>query len=121
MKKRGGFSLLELVVVLCIIAILMSVVSVRLTGRIGEARELAITTDMDILLSAGEMYAARYPNEMASSQAALVEKGCLKEALPSPVDGYSYKVQVEEERVYVALIKGDEVYEKGSFKAEKSS
>ena len=121
MKKRKGFSLLELVVVLCIIAILMSVVSVKLTGRVSEARALAIETDLQILVSGGEMYASRYPTQSANDQETLVCAGCLKERLESPIEGYTYQVEVANGQVRAWLAKGESIYEKGDFRAEKLS
>lgn len=119
--RRKGFSLLELVVVLVIIALLASVVGVRASGLLGEARQTRIDADLAMLLTAAEQFVQRYPEEEAQTQTALVEAGVLASTLESPVAGYAYSVTAGGEQATVSLKKGDEVYEQGDFRAERRS
>ncbi len=121
MRKRNGFSLLELVVVLVIIGILATLVSVRISGTLTEAQQTRIDADLAMLVTAGEQFAQRHPEETAATQSELVAAGVLAQTLESPVQGCAYSVRVGEGRVTAALKKGDEVYEKGDYRAEKTS
>ena len=62
--RRGGFSLIELLLVLVILAILAAVVVPKFTGRSDDARIAAAKTDiaqMETALDAFEVDAGRYP------------------------------------------------------------
>ena len=64
-SRRGGFSLIELLLVLVILAILAAVVVPKFTGRSEQAREAAAKTDiaqMETALDAFEVDAGRYPD-----------------------------------------------------------
>src|SRR5688572_29533444 len=63
-SRRGGFSLIELLLVLVILAILAAVVVPKFTGRSEQAKEAAAKTDiaqMETALDAFEIDAGRYP------------------------------------------------------------
>ncbi len=63
-RKRGGFTLLELIVVITIIGILASVVVVKTSGFAPRARRTAVDADIGNILQVAEsIYAAtgRYP------------------------------------------------------------
>lgn len=121
MKKRQAFTLLKLVVVLVIIGVLATLVSVHITGTLDEAQQTRIDADLTMLVTAGEQFAQRHPDDIAASQRDLVAAGVLAQAVESPIQGYTYDVHAASGAVKAALKKGDEVYEKGSYRAEKSS
>lgn len=118
---RKGFSLLELIVVLAIIGVLVTIVGVRLGNTLSEARQTRIDADLAILLTAAEQFCDRYPNDMATDQAALVQAGVLAAEIESPLVGYRYSVFAGENRATVALKKGEEVFEQEDYRAECSS
>ena len=63
-SRRGGFSLIELLLVLVILAILAAVVVPKFTGRSDDARISAAKADiaaMELALDAFEIDAGRYP------------------------------------------------------------
>ena len=63
-SRRGGFSLIELLLVLVILAILAAVVVPKFTGRSEDARKSAAMADiaaMEVALDAFEIDAGRYP------------------------------------------------------------
>ncbi|MDO4281084.1 MAG: prepilin-type N-terminal cleavage/methylation domain-containing protein [Peptococcaceae bacterium] len=120
MKKRAkGFTLLELIVVLLIVGIMGALISVKASPNITQAQTLRIDSDLEILLVACEQ--ASMAGETIDTQAALVRAGFLQEALESPVHGYEYAVEAAPGEARAALKKGDEVYEKGDYLAEKIS
>lgn len=121
MDKRQAFSLLELIVVLVIIGVLATFVSVRVMGTLDDAKETRIEADLTMLVAAGEQFAQRYPEQTAMAQHDLVDAGVLAQALESPVQGYAYVIRVMAGNVEAALKKGDEVYEQGTYRAEKRS
>lgn len=121
MRERRAFTLLELIVVLVIIGLLAALVGVRVTGVMERARETRIEADLATLVTAAEQYLQRHPGETAADQEALVAAGALAEALESPVAGYAYVVTAGSGEARAALQKGDEVYEKGDYRAEKTS
>jgi general secretion pathway protein G len=64
-SRRGGFSLIELLLVLVILAILAAVVVPKFTGRSDQAREAAAKTDVSQMETAIDMFeqdAGRFPN-----------------------------------------------------------
>lgn len=58
-RKRGGFSLVELVVVVLILGIIAAVAAPRMFDTAGEARENSTRTSLVILRDAIELYKAR--------------------------------------------------------------
>lgn len=82
--RARGFTLLELLFVLVIVALLASIVGPMLTGSIGRARESALKQDLSILRKAIDDYYAdkgKYPGELAE----LIEKRYLRFLPADPV------------------------------------
>lgn len=78
--KQRGFTLLELLFVLVIVALLASLAAPMLSGSIGQARESALKQDLRVMRQALDDYHAdqgKYPSELNE----LVEKRYLR-ALP---------------------------------------
>lgn len=119
--RRRGFSVLELIVVLAIIGILATVVGVRVTDTLTEARHTRIEADLAMLTTAAEQFVQRHPDEAAQDQQTLVAAGVLASVIESPLADYAYSVMTRDGIVRVALEKGDEVYEEGGFRAEQTS
>mgnify|MGYP000155921066 CR=1 FL=1 len=59
MRRRGGFSLLELTLVLVILGILGAVAAVNVLGQSERARVQATKTDMQVIANAIEAYMAQ--------------------------------------------------------------
>src|SRR5918999_5021756 len=75
-SRRGGFSLIELLLVLVILAILAAVVVPKFTGRSEQAKEAAAKTDiaqMETALGAFEIDAGRYPSQDEGLGALMVQ------------------------------------------------
>jgi general secretion pathway protein G len=56
----GGFTLLELIVVITIIGILGTLVVVRVSGWVGRAQEMKIKNDLQAIVQAAEHYKLQY-------------------------------------------------------------
>lgn len=121
MQKKQGFTLIELLVVLAIMGILLSVVGVQ-TGRVlQQSKQTRIDAELVELLTAGEEFHLENPQVEAHSQETLLGAGCLDTALKSPIQGYRYEIEVSANQVKVSLEKGGQVYEQGTYRAEKIS
>lgn len=82
--RARGFTLLELLFVLLIVALLASIVGPVLIGSIGHARESTLKEDLYILRKAIDSYYAdngKYPDDLAS----LVDKRYLRGIPADPV------------------------------------
>lgn len=82
--RNRGFTLLELLFVLVIVALLAGIVGPMLTGSIGRARESALKQDLTVLRKAIDDYYAdrgRYPDELSE----LVERHYLRFLPVEPV------------------------------------
>lgn len=119
--RQKAFTLLELLVVLFIVSTLLVVLTVSLGGRLADARHVRIDSDLAILLAAGEQYAQRHPGENLDGQVPLIEEGLLRKPLESPIAGGHYHITVAEGVVRAQLLKGEVVYERGDYRAEKIS
>ena len=70
--RRGGFTLVELLLVLVILAVLAVVVVPKFTGRSQQAKITAAKTDianLEVAIDAFEIDCARYPNTQEGIQA----------------------------------------------------
>jgi general secretion pathway protein G len=81
MSNRGGFTLIELILVTVIISILAGTVVVSFQGRSQQAREARAKTDIVAYMDAVELYAIdhndKYPgslNELTSGETRYVRK-----------------------------------------------
>ncbi len=77
-SRRGGFTLLELIVVITIIGILSSIVVVATKGAPAKARRTAAIADMDSILRVAEMLyttTGKYPETIQDMVNVKVENG----------------------------------------------
>ncbi|MCQ8186499.1 type II secretion system major pseudopilin GspG [Parvularcula maris] len=71
-RRQGGFTLVELLVVLVILALLASLIAPRVTGYLGKARSGTARTQIEQLSTALELYnvdMGRYPTEQEGLEA----------------------------------------------------
>lgn len=86
MRMRRGFTLIELIVVLAIIALLASIVAPRYYRTVDNAREASLRTSLNVMRDAIDKFTAdkgRYPNSLDE----LVERGYLRQVPEDPVTG----------------------------------
>lgn len=86
MRTRAGFTLIELIVVLAIIALLASIVAPRYTRSVDNARDVSLRTSLNVMRDAIDKYAAdkgRYPTSLE----ALVQQGYLRQIPEDPITG----------------------------------
>ena len=84
MKRRNGFTLIELIVVLAIVALLVSLVAPRYVRSVDNAREASLRTSLSAMRDAIDKFAAdkgRYP----ASLEALVQAGYLRKVPEDPI------------------------------------
>jgi len=90
-NKNGGFSLIEILVVIVIMGVLAGVVAINLVGKPGEARQAACITQIQSIKTALKMYRAEqgaYPNQRQGI-IALVEATSMAPVPKSyPEEGY---------------------------------
>lgn len=82
--RRGGFTLVELLVVLAIIGVLLSIATPRYTGSVDKAREAVLRENLSTLREAIDKYYAdtgRYPSHLAE----LVERRYLRRIPTDPI------------------------------------
>ena len=87
-KKRKGFMLLELIIVVAIIGILAAVAVPNLIGMTDEAKVARIQSDLSTIGTASELYYVKngsYPTELTQLVDNDSSKGYLK-SLPEPPD-----------------------------------
>lgn len=86
MRSRRGFTLIELIVVLAIIALLVSIVAPRYTRSVDTAREGSLRTSLGVMRDAIDKFAAdkgRYPDSLEE----LAARGYIRRIPQDPVTG----------------------------------
>ncbi|MFN4264547.1 MAG: type II secretion system protein [Aquabacterium sp.] len=86
MREHKGFTLIELIVVLAIIALLASLVAPRYNRSVDNAREASLRTSLNVMRDAIDKYTAdkgQYPDSLDD----LVRQGYLRQIPTDPVTG----------------------------------
>lgn len=120
MFRHKGFTLLEALVVLSIMAIVISLISLSMSHILVTQREAKIDADMTLILVAMQMYENEF-GDQASSIEDLVKGNCLKVVPKSPLQGYEYHIEKKGDENVVALKKGGTIYHQGDYYGEKST
>jgi prepilin-type N-terminal cleavage/methylation domain-containing protein len=118
--RRTGFSLVELVVVLAIVALLAGLLVPRVTGVAAQARQDRIEGDLTTVLAAGQVYEKGRTQPLTSVDQ-LVEAGLLDRVPASPVKGYAYSIRQTDQGLTAALEGKEGVYEINGYKASKTA
>ncbi|MCT9423623.1 type II secretion system GspH family protein [Acinetobacter baumannii] len=108
MNKKNGFTIVELLVVLAIIALLLSIVVPRYIDKIDESKEIALRQNLSSLRhSIDKFYADKgyYPEKLND----LVEKRYLREVPIDPITGE------RQWRTIIDLQEGHGIYDVSSF------
>ena len=125
-NRCGGFTLMELIVVIAIITILTTIVGINVIGRAGQAKVTATKTNLNALKSAFQIYKTDngvYPSQ-AQGLKALVEKTTVEPVPQSvPPEGYLTSRNVPKDgwnRDFIYLVPGrkGEPYEIISYGSE---
>ena len=85
-RQRKGFTLIELIVVLAIIALLVSIVAPRYNHSVDNAREASLRTSLNVMRDAIDKYTAdkgKYPDSLDD----LVRSGYLRQIPVDPLTG----------------------------------
>lgn len=87
-EARAGFTLIELIVVMAIVALLVSIAAPRYFRSVDRAKENALRTSLNVMRDALDQFAAdkgRYPDSLAE----LVEARYLRSVPADPATGSS--------------------------------
>lgn len=121
MRSKEGFTLVELLVALCIMSILTAAVFLNLNQLWLHQKEVRIGADLSLLESAAMnyVYSGAFTVYGEISQKQLIEKGYLYEPVDSPCEGYHYVIvlQGQEQLPRVSLSSGNGIYERDGFRA----
>jgi general secretion pathway protein G len=86
LHARRGFTLIELIVVMAIIALLVSIVAPRYYRTVDKARDASLKTTLNVMRDAIDKYAAdrdKYPESLDE----LVTRGYLRQLPEDPITG----------------------------------
>jgi general secretion pathway protein G len=86
LHARRGFTLIELIVVMAIIALLVSIVAPRYYRTVDKARDASLKTTLNVVRDAIDKYAAdrdKYPESLDE----LVTRGYLRQLPEDPITG----------------------------------
>lgn len=83
-KKEGGFTLVELMVVVAVIAILASIALPQFLGAGDKAQKGKVQADMRVIKNAAQLYLIDNPSAQAPTIETLVNEGYLNEAVKNP-------------------------------------
>ncbi|MDE2401309.1 MAG: prepilin-type N-terminal cleavage/methylation domain-containing protein [Burkholderiales bacterium] len=84
--KKNGFTLIELIVVMAIIALLVSIVAPRYGRTVDKAREASLRTSLNVMRDAIDKYQGdkgRYPDSLDE----LVQRGYIRQIPEDPITG----------------------------------
>lgn len=127
MRSNKGFTLVELIVVMAILAVLASLVTVNVSGVAARGRVTRIQTDLKMLESAGDQFLYTEAERelwkgQELSQEQLLKEGFLDKQLKPPLEGYTYVVRVQGDGWVQATMENDgSVYSFGAFVADTRS
>ena len=111
MKKKKGFTLVELLVVIAILAILATITVVgyiSFTNKAKESNDISLTTQMNTVLQAEEATEGK-ADTLSTAIEWLKEAGLDVEKLTPTSDGYKYIWDKETNRFYLLNDKGEVV------------
>lgn len=83
-KKEGGFTLVELMVVVAVIAILASIALPQFLGAGDKAQKGKVQADMRVIKNAAQLYLIDNPSAQAPNVETLVNEGYLNEIVKNP-------------------------------------
>jgi prepilin-type N-terminal cleavage/methylation domain-containing protein len=92
-NEEGGFTLVEMLVVISIIGVLASVSVVAIGGMSGESRKSACNGDVAAAQAAADSYAAQHAGTFPATIAAMYTSNLLRGTAPDlTADGYALQI-----------------------------
>lgn len=94
-RSEGGFTLVELMVVIAVIAILASIALPQFLSAGDKAQEGKVTADIRGIKNAAQLYMIDHASGVAPTVEELVKAGYLAEEVKTPQKG-QYKIEVKD-------------------------